>query len=161
MTTASLTPAMDMAPIRLAAGPERIVSTGLSLAKESFIIVPSPREIISGAEMPLSSRTARTERMSSSMTGISLAFITQVVVRSLKPSSDESSKPQTAGTSRISLAISLTLISCSGFLTLMKLEIAIPSTLPLIDSRNSLASFSPRYCTGSPWIPWPPWILTL
>ena len=74
MTTASLTPAMDMAPIRLAAGPERIVSTGLSLAKESFIIVPSPREIMSGADMPLSSRTARTERMSSSMTGISLLF---------------------------------------------------------------------------------------
>ena len=145
MTTASFTPVMLMAPMRLAAGPDRMVSTGLSLANESFIMLPSPRDIMSGAAMPFSSRTERTERISSSMTGMSLAFMTQVVVRSLKPSSDDSSNPQTAGTPRISLAMSLTLISCSGFLTLMKLEIAIPSTFPLMDSRNSLAAASSRY----------------
>ena len=49
MTTASLMPVMCMAPMRLAAGPERIVSTGLSLATAPLIIVPSPRKIIRGA----------------------------------------------------------------------------------------------------------------
>ena len=91
ITTASLMPVMCMAPIRLAAGPERIVSTGLSLATSPLIMEPSPRKIISGAWTPFSLSTASTERMRSSITGISLLFMMQVVVRSLNPRLEDSS----------------------------------------------------------------------
>ena len=156
MTMASFCPVRYMAPMRLAAGPQRMVSTGFSLARASPIMDPSPLTIIRGAWMPFSASTALTDLMRSSMTGTSLAFMMHVAVRSLKPSPDDSSWPQITGTSRISLAISLTLFSWSGLRTARYPVTATPSTLPLTDSRNFLAASSSRGWISSPWRSCPP-----
>ncbi len=117
MTIASLTPVRHMAPIRLAAGPDIIVSTGLRLASASLIMEPSPRTIMRGACMLYSASTVFMERMRSSMTGSRRAFIMHVTALSLNPRPDDRSCPQTAGMPRILSTMPLTRSSCSGFLT--------------------------------------------
>ena len=159
-TTMALSlPESFLAPLILDAGPERIVSTGLIFAISSLMTEPSPLTIIRGASMPNSSRTLLTDWMSSSMTGMSLAFITQVIVRSLNPSPEDSSYPQTTGTWRISFARAAISCSCSGFLTLMNPVTAIQSTLPLIDLRNSFAASTSRGSSTLPVAVWDPFII--
>ncbi|KAF5035773.1 hypothetical protein DSECCO2_582090 [anaerobic digester metagenome] len=81
-TTASSSPVRFRAPIRLAAGPERMVSTGRSLASFSPMSEPSPLTIISGAAIWKSVSTFLTDWISSAFIGISLALSTAVSVRS-------------------------------------------------------------------------------
>lgn len=117
MTMASFTPVRHMAPMRLAAGPDIMVSTGFLLASDSLIMDPSPRTIMSGAHIPYSDNTVFMERIRSSMTGSRRAFMMHVTALSLNPRPDDRSCPHTAGIPRMRLAISLTRSSCSGFLT--------------------------------------------
>ena len=149
-TMASSSPDSLRAPLMLDAGPESIVSTGLSRAIFSLIMEPSPLTTRSGASMPDSSITASTESSSLPMMGMSLAFITQVVVRSLNPRDEDSSCPHTAGTPRMSEAMALTAFSWSGFLMLMNPVIATESTFPLTDSRNVLTASRSRGSSSRP-----------
>lgn len=91
MTIAFFTPVRHMAPIRLAAGPDIIVSTGLRRASDSLIMEPSPRTIIRGACIPYSDSTVFMERMRSPITGSRRAFIMQVTALSLNPRPEDRS----------------------------------------------------------------------
>ena len=93
------------------------------------------------------------------MTGMSLAFMMQVMVRSLNPSPDESSYPQTTGTLSISFARAATSCSCSGFLTLMNPVTAMQSTFPLMDVRNLRAASMSRGSSTFPVAVWDPFII--
>lgn len=161
MTTASLTPVRHMAPIRLAAGPDIIVSTGLRLASASLIMDPSPRTIMRGACMLYSASTVFMERMRSSMTGSRRAFMMHVTALSLNPRPDDRSCPQTAGMPRILSTMPLTRSSCSGFLTDRYPAMATLSMRPRMDSRNPSTVASSNGSVSSPRISWAPATLIL
>ncbi len=90
-TIASFRPVIATAPIMLAVGPDITVSTGLLLAADSPIREPFPRTTISGASISKSSSTDLTASMSSLITGIRPALITQVDPRTLNPRLEDSS----------------------------------------------------------------------
>lgn len=156
ITMASRRPVRRMAPMRLAAGPDITVSTGLIRASASPIIDPSPLTIIRGAEIPISPSTAFTERIRSSITGIRRAFIMQVLALSLNPSSEDSSWLQTAGIPRILDMRFLTRTSCSGLRTARYPATAIPSTRPPIDFRKAMTASSSRGTVSLPPRSWEP-----
>ncbi len=139
-----------------AAGPERMVSTGLSLATDSSIREPSPLTIIRGAVIPVLFCTFFSDMMRSVIIGISRALRTAVMVLSLNPRAEDSSCPHTTGRSVALLISSLTAISCSGFRTLRYEETAKASTLVFTDSTNSLAPSMSSSAFLSPWRLWPP-----
>ena len=150
MTTASSTPVSDLAPIRLDAGPERMVSTGFFRAVESFIRAPSPFTIISGDLIPNSFMMAFTDLSSSSMTGMRRAFITAVVVRCSNPSLEVRSWAHTTGTFRMDLAILSTRFSWDGLRTLTYPETATASTLPFMASSSERTVLTSRGFSSFP-----------
>jgi hypothetical protein len=79
--TASVSPVRWAAPMRLAAGPDKIVSIGRSLTKSAETSDPSPRTTISGALMPRSTSVERVVVTSSSMIAINLALRIAVTAR--------------------------------------------------------------------------------
>ncbi len=81
-TTASFIPVRAIAPMMLAAGPERIVSIGRSIACASLMRLPSPLTTIREALIPLRARLSFTASMRPVIKGISLALSTAVTVRS-------------------------------------------------------------------------------
>ena len=153
---ASFSPVNALEPMIDAAGPERIVSTGRSLATDSSMREPSPFTIMRGAEIPVLCCTFFREVMRSVIIGIRRALRTAVMVLSLKPKAEDSSCPHTTGRSVALLISSFTAISCSGFRTLRYDDMAKASTLFLTDSTNSLAPSMSSSAFLSPWRLWPP-----
>ncbi len=78
-------------PSNEAAGPDRMVSTGLSLACLTGITLPSPLSTTMLAFMRMDLRAFSTRSRKSEMTGSSLALSTAVTLLSTTPSSPLSS----------------------------------------------------------------------
>ena len=119
MSTAIISgrPDRRMAPVTLLAGPESRVSTGYSAAKASVIKLPSPRTIISGAEMPFCAITARTAFISSLISGVSRALSKVVAARRMELISTVSSWAAATGSSNSALSRFFNSFSNSGLRT--------------------------------------------
>jgi len=115
-------------PIKLAAGPEHMVSTGLSSAMLASIKEPSPFTTIKGAFIPFWSRTFCTEWIKSANRGIRRAFSTVVKARRGAWRWLVNSCPQVTGLSVNWRTNWRTRSSWLGLRTLKKLEIANAST---------------------------------
>ena len=90
-------PARWRAPTTLAAGPDRMVSTGRVRANSADTSEPSPFTTISGARMPFSRIRPSTARISCCSWGISRAFRAVVRARRGASSFEVSSWPQVTG----------------------------------------------------------------
>ena len=104
-------------PTTLAAGPERMVSTGYSRASAESMSEPSPLTTISGERMPRSASMARTEPIRSPRRGIRRAF--RAVVRARREACRllVSSWPQVTGRPQCSRTRRRTAFSCAGLRT--------------------------------------------
>ncbi len=111
-------PARCHAPTALAAGPERIVSTGRPNAHSARTSEPSPFTTISGATSPRSTSVACTEVISSVSGAIKCAFRVTVVARRTALNWLVSSWPQVAGSPLSSSTNAFTRSSWAGLRTL-------------------------------------------
>jgi hypothetical protein len=96
-TTKSSRPVRKPAPTTLAAGPDRMVSTGYSSAISAFISEPSPLTIISGASIDSSASTPDSASMRCRICGVRRAFKAAVSARRGASSFEESSCAQVTG----------------------------------------------------------------
>ncbi len=108
---------MWRAPTMLAAGPDRIVSIGRSLAKAAETSAPSPRTTISGAAMPRAVRKPSVAATSRSIIAISRALSSVVSARRGPPSFAESSWLAVTGRPVRSWMSPATATSCAGLRT--------------------------------------------
>ena len=159
-TTASRSPVRCDAPTRLAAGPERIVSTGFNRATSAPTSAPSPRTTIVGARTP----NAPNERSAASSRrwtiGTSRAFSTQVIARRGASSRLESSCPHVTGRPVRSRRRSRTAISCSGLRTENMDATANAPTEPSRSASARSRAERSRAPQGRPAASWPPAIRT-
>ncbi len=81
LTRAFWAPVNHRAPTMLAAGPERMVSIGRSLAWPADISAPSPRTTIKGADTPISAKTSSARPIKRWVMPISRAFNSAVNAR--------------------------------------------------------------------------------
>ena len=92
-------PASSIPPSTLAAGPQRMVSTGRRREKRSFIRLPSDRTTTTGAWMPIAEKDRRMASRNSRMIGTRRAFSSVPEARWTLSSPLNSSLPQTMGIS--------------------------------------------------------------
>ena len=95
----------------LAAGPDRIVSTGRCLAMRASINAPSPRTTINGASMPRSAMVASTDSIKACRNGIRRALRATVVARPMELRREVNSWPQVVGRPASSTTMSRTVCS--------------------------------------------------
>ena len=100
----------------LAAGPERIVSTGRLMAHSALISEPSPFTTSKGAAIPRSRKVFWTLKIKVRNKGIKLAFRETVVALRMEFRRLVSSCPHVTGRSVNASTIARARISCSGFL---------------------------------------------
>ena len=116
-TRMSSSPDRWRAPTRLAAGPERMVSTGQVSASSALISEPSPFTTISGALMPLRASSPSTAWISCCNCGMRRALSAAVSARRGASSLEVSSWPQVTGLPVSSRISRRTAISCAGLRT--------------------------------------------
>ena len=117
MTKASWTSHRWSPPMTLAAGPDRVVSTGRSRATSASISDPSPLTTIRGAWIPCVVRNWRIWRINWCIKGISRALRATVSALSGASSRVVSSWPQVTGTSVKRRTSCFTRSSCLGLRT--------------------------------------------
>ena len=150
--TASSASARWAAPTRLAAGPERIVSTGRSFTKSTDTSEPLPRTIIIGASIPRSARLPPVVATRSSIMAMRRALSRAVTPRFGPPRLADSTWLQVTGFPVRSRMSSRAASSCSALRVANWAVTAKPSTWSATSSTRAASSSRSSGSTGSPWL---------
>ena len=155
-TTKSVSPVRNPAPTTLAAGPDRMVSTGHSSAIAAFINEPSPLTIISGASIDSSVSTRFNASIRCRIWGVSRAFNAAVRARRGASSFDVNSCAQVTGLWDSARIIWRARNSCAGLRTEKFAATANASTRASCSRTARSMAASSSNADSSPVALWPP-----